>query len=165
MAGNECNFINNIKTKDIICPQCKELSKMKIENYRLTFYNCKNSHYVSDILLDDYFKSQYLENIEIKCDICNKKCFINNYFYNCYNCKLYLCQNCKLIHEQSHNIIFLFDKNNIILNLNKNNSIDNKQNTNKEKNNLKIILDKLNKNIKDILSKLKIWKFFINFIS
>jgi hypothetical protein len=35
---------NKIKSKNIICPICKENIKMDIKDYKINLYECKNGH-------------------------------------------------------------------------------------------------------------------------
>ena len=36
---------SNIKEpKDIVCPQCGEICRIKFENYKIKFFDCKNNH-------------------------------------------------------------------------------------------------------------------------
>ena len=42
---------NIIKSKVIICPNCKEKSCIKIKDYKVELYDCKNKHKINDILL------------------------------------------------------------------------------------------------------------------
>ena len=44
--------------------------------------------------------------INIKCNICNKNDYINNEFYICNNCKIFLCRKCKNNHNLSHRIYY-----------------------------------------------------------
>ena len=70
---NEQNKNNNIiKSKDIICPECKEKTMIKIKNYVIELYNCKNGHNINNILLDEYEKTQQLDISELTCDKCQK---------------------------------------------------------------------------------------------
>ena len=41
-----------IESKYIICPECKENIRIKIENYKIKLYDCKNKHEFNDILLE-----------------------------------------------------------------------------------------------------------------
>ena len=71
---NEENKNNNIiKSKDIICPKCKEKILIKINNYIIELYNCKNGHNINNILLDEYEKTQYIDISKIICDKCKEK--------------------------------------------------------------------------------------------
>ena len=40
-----------IKSKEIICPKCYEPCRIKIDNYKLELYGCKNNHIIKDILI------------------------------------------------------------------------------------------------------------------
>ena len=58
---NEENKNNNIiKSKDIICPECKEKIMIKIKDYIIELYDCKNGHNIKNILFDEYEKTQYI---------------------------------------------------------------------------------------------------------
>ena len=37
-----------VKSKNIICPRCGEISEIKIEDYRFTICGCKNKHNISN---------------------------------------------------------------------------------------------------------------------
>ena len=36
--------VSLIRSKNIICPKCGELIKMKIDNYKIKLFECKNNH-------------------------------------------------------------------------------------------------------------------------
>ena len=97
-----------IKSKYIICPKCGENCRIKIENYKIKLFDCKNGHSINNILLDDYEDIMNVDLSKIICDKCkviNKSNINNNEFYKCITCKKNLCPKCKLEHEQNHNII------------------------------------------------------------
>ena len=116
----------NIKSKEIICPICKESIKMNIFNYRIFLNECKNNHRINNILLKDFKNNQYINQNEIKCDSCKintKSKAYNNEFYICNTCKIYLCPLCKKVkHDKNHNIIkyeekyYICDKHNKLYN-------------------------------------------------
>ena len=60
-----------VKSKNIICPSCKENAKMKFKYYKITLYDCKNNHTINDILFDEFVKSQNIDLSKIKCNKCN----------------------------------------------------------------------------------------------
>ena len=96
------------KSKYIICPECKESSRILIDNYKIELYNCKNGHKTKDILINDFDKTQNIVETEIICQNCNKvnkSTSYNNIFFICFDCKKNLCQLCKSIHDKTHNII------------------------------------------------------------
>ena len=52
-----------IKSKDIICPECGEISKMDIIDYKIILFDCKNGHKIENILLDQFENTQ---NVDIE---------------------------------------------------------------------------------------------------
>ena len=105
----EINKNNNlIKSKFIICPECKEKTFIKIEDYRIELYNCKNNHKINDIILEKYEQTQLIDISNIKCDECkenNKSNTFNNEFFKCISCQKNLCPLCRYKHNKEHNII------------------------------------------------------------
>ena len=61
------------KSKDIICPQCKEPCRIKTENYKIKLYECINGHNNKDIKIKDYDNTQEINESQIKCDNCKLK--------------------------------------------------------------------------------------------
>ena len=107
------------KSKEIICPKCGDSINIKIKDYKILLYDCKNRHKIENILLDEFAKTQYINEENIICDNCkakNKSNTYNNIFYRCCACKMNLCPFCKPIHNQTHNIIN-YDKKNYICDL------------------------------------------------
>ena len=45
-----------IKSKEIICPECKESILIEIKDYKINLSKCKNGHEIKNILLKDYEK-------------------------------------------------------------------------------------------------------------
>ena len=73
-AENTNNIdINIIKSKDVICPECKENILINIKEYKINLNQCKNNHIKNNITLDEYEKIQKLDLSGIKCDKCNEK--------------------------------------------------------------------------------------------
>ena len=54
------------KSKDIICPQCKEPCRIKTENYKIQLYECINGHNNKDIKIKDYDNTQDINESQIK---------------------------------------------------------------------------------------------------
>jgi hypothetical protein len=110
----EKNNINeniiSINDKRILCPLCTESILIIIKNYKITLYNCKNGHKVTNILLDEYKDIQNLTKSDIICNKCQNINIIQNKFYRCLSCKENLCINCYGKHSKSHNIINYEDK-------------------------------------------------------
>ena len=101
------------KSEYIICPVCKESAKININDYMIDIFGCKNGHKYNKLSIKNYEKTQYYNEVEIKCDICkkvNKSISFKNIFYICLECKKNLCPICKEIHDKSHNIINYEDK-------------------------------------------------------
>ena len=48
------NNTNIIKSKDIICPICKEICIYEIKDHKIKLYRCKNVHIIDNIKLDDF---------------------------------------------------------------------------------------------------------------
>jgi len=96
------------KVKEVICPKCGENALIKIENYKITLFECKNGHTIDNILLNEYDNIQKNNQSNIKCDNCKEKDIkssFNNIFFTCISCKMKLCPLCKSIHDKTHNII------------------------------------------------------------
>ena len=105
---DEINKNNIIKNKYIKCPECKEDIRIKINDYKIKLYDCKNGHNIDNILLEEYENTQKIDISKIICNICNKnnKSNINNNeFYICNTCKINICPLCKSTHDKNHNII------------------------------------------------------------
>ena len=74
---NNNKFI--IKSKDIICPKCFESIKIKINNYKISLYNCINKHEIKDIPLDQFENTQNINQSKIICQNCNQNTKIDSY--------------------------------------------------------------------------------------
>ena len=106
--------INMIKSKDIICPICKEICIYEIKDHKIKLYGCKNGHIIDNIKLDDFNNKQNIDISQIICDKCkniSKSNTFNNEFFKCYECKMNLCPLCKSIHDKTHTIINYDNKN------------------------------------------------------
>jgi len=108
-----------IESKEIICPKCKENCIIKIKDFKIKLYNCKNNHEINNILLNEYNNIQNINELEIICNICknkNKYKSYNKQFYLCLICKKNICPLCKSIHDNNH-IIIDYDKKNYLCNV------------------------------------------------
>ena len=97
-----------IKSKDIICPKCKEPCRFAIDNYTIKLYDCNFNHITNNIKFDEFSKTQEREMPDIVCDSCkneNKEYSNDNEIYECLTCKEYLCFHCKQNQHLNHNII------------------------------------------------------------
>ena len=74
IIGNNNNIdiiVNLIISKYIKCPKCKENIRIKIEDYKIELYDCKNNHNINNILLEEYENTQKIDISKIICHICN----------------------------------------------------------------------------------------------
>ena len=97
-----------ILSKEIICPECKENIRINIINYKIKLFECKNGHNIDNILLNEFYNTQYIDQSKIECNKCkeiNKLNSYNNIFYKCNKCNINLCPLCKLNHDKIHKII------------------------------------------------------------
>ena len=102
------NNKNIIKSKNVICPRCKESVKMDIKDYKINLKEFKNGHSIENILLNVFEGTQNIDLRIIVCDICNNldkiKSFYN-IFFKCLTCKKNICTLCLSNHDQNHKII------------------------------------------------------------
>jgi len=104
---------DNIKeSKEIICPKCNENILIKIDEYKIYLFNCKNNHEKNNILLNEYENNIDISKIICNnCKIKNKSNTDNNEFYRCNTCKINICPLCKSSHNKEHIIINYDNKN------------------------------------------------------
>lgn len=106
-------------SKYIICPKCKENSRLSIEKYRIKLYDCKNGHKYENILFKDFEQMQKIDESKIICNICkntNKSNTYNHIFNKCISCGNLICPLCKSLHDKSH-IIVNYEEKDFICNL------------------------------------------------
>ena len=97
-----------IKSKDIICPKCREPCRITLEDCTIKLFGCINNHITSGIGLLKFPKTQKINISKIICDKCkinNKGDSTDHKFYKCLTCKKNLCILCKVTHQSDHNII------------------------------------------------------------
>ena len=102
------------KSNDIICPECKEICRYEIKDYKIKLYDCNQGHIKENIKFNEFENIQSYDISQIKCDKCKNKNKINtfnNEFYICYECKMNLCPLCKSTHDKTHSIINYDNKN------------------------------------------------------
>ena len=105
---------NSINYKNIICPECGENAQIKIEDFKINLFGCKNGHNIKNISLENFEKTQELNNSKIICDQCKKNNKSNNNeFFYCSTCKMNVCSSCKINHDKNHDIIDYEKKKNI----------------------------------------------------
>ena len=92
-----------VQSKDIICPECKELCLFTTENCHIKLFNCINNHTTRGIKFTDFNKSQEIDISKIVCGICknsNKGHTTNYEFYFCLTCKQNVCVLCQNTQEK-----------------------------------------------------------------
>ena len=94
------------KSKEIICPECKEDANISFRNYKISF-KCENGHDLNNFYFEEFDKTQMIDISKIICDKCQKKKSetFNKLFYRCNSCKMNLCPLCQKKHDKTHNII------------------------------------------------------------
>ena len=102
--GTDDDSINYRKSDYVICPNCKENAFISINNFNISIKDCPSDHKTEDIHLNEFDKTQYIDQSKIKCDRCqNLKCdTVENKFFICNTCKQNLCPSCKDNHDKSH---------------------------------------------------------------
>ena len=98
-------YLNELTSNFIICPKCGENAKIRIQNYKISIYDCKNRHEINDILFNKYEDCQKEASSKIVCNICNNTNMSEVYFYKCLTCDKNICEICKSKHERKHEII------------------------------------------------------------
>ena len=102
-----------IKSKEIICPHCHENCRIRLKNYSINLFDCKNRHETNNIPFELFEDTQIIDESKIICNICsknNKNKSFNKKFYFCFECKKNICPLCKGIHNKSHIIIDYEDR-------------------------------------------------------
>ena len=105
-----------IKPSQIVCPGCKDIALIKLDNYKISI-NCKRNHNIKNIFLKNFEKSQRIDESKIICNKCeqrNKNKSYNKEFFTCTNCNKNLCPLCMPAHKREnkeHSIINYDQKN------------------------------------------------------
>jgi len=97
-----------IKSKEIVCPRCRESILFSINDYMITLNGCKNKHTTKDLSFTDFESTQYIDESKIVCGKCknkNKAESSKRLFYRCFTCKMNLCVLCNSTHDKDHNIV------------------------------------------------------------
>ena len=108
---NEINLQEDINLKiseHIICPKCKKMSEIDINNFKINIKNCDNNHSINGLYMNDFINTQYIEESKNICHECgkseneliskNKK--ENMKLLQC-SCGILICQSCFPIHKES----------------------------------------------------------------
>ena len=105
---NQNNINSQVKSKEIICKNCFENCRISINDYKVILYECKNSHKINNILLDEFNNTQMINESNIICSDCRTNNKFNSYnkqFYKCLTCEQNLCLLCNQKHNKNHKII------------------------------------------------------------
>ena len=108
------NIENMIKSKEIICPKCKEQTFIKLHDYLINLEDCENGHNLNELSIKDFKNSQNIDMTKIICNFCKDKNMSNTYqneMHFCYTCGNYLCPLHKSNHDQMHKIVKFEEKN------------------------------------------------------
>ena len=76
LENDEDNENNLKQSKDVICPIYNEICLINFNDYKITFSNCKNGHWFTKIMVDEFFDFQKIDESKIisdKCVVENKK--------------------------------------------------------------------------------------------
>ena len=107
------------ESKHIICPKCKNMSEIDINNFKITLKNCIYNHNMSGFFMNDFVNTQYVDESQIKCKYCNKTEYElpsddnnsnNNKLLLC-SCKTIICQECLPKHNEENEKDKKSDKN------------------------------------------------------
>ena len=81
------------KSRYIICPKCKENTRIYVNNFKITLQNCKNMHKIENLTINEYEKSQMINESKIICHVCktDKSHIYNNKLKFCLVCQNNLC--------------------------------------------------------------------------
>ena len=113
ISVNEKNEITekmepNLKISEhIICPKCKCMSEININNFKISITNCNNNHSIPGIYMSDFINTQYIEESSIICHVCKKSIkellSLNDKDKNelliC-SCGITICQSCFQVHKE-----------------------------------------------------------------
>ena len=63
----------SLKVSDhIICPRCKFMSEIDINNFKIYITNCNNNHSMPGLFMNDFITTQYIDESRIICFECKK---------------------------------------------------------------------------------------------
>ena len=93
-----------VKSNYIICPQCNENAFISIKDFNISISGCKSGHKTENIQINEFSKTQFVDQSKIKCDKCqiSKGEIPINQFFVCNTCNQNLCPKCKGEHDTSH---------------------------------------------------------------
>ena len=96
----------------IICPECKNLARIKFYNDIILVQKCIKKHKFQFLDINEFIYTQFINEESIKCDICDNNKSFYDIFYIC-SCGKYICSLCYTYHDEKHkkikyNDIFYF---------------------------------------------------------
>ena len=95
----------NKKINQILCPICKELAFLKINNDKIIINHLFNKdNHSSDLNVNEFIKNLYNDESNIECHECGNTKNLYNKFFKC-SCGKNICPLCKIFHDKVHNII------------------------------------------------------------
>ena len=109
-SDNKINPGTNLKISEhIICPKCKNMSEIEINNFKISIKNCNNNHSMPGLYMNDFINTQFIEEKDLACNECkkteeellklnNKK----NKILLC-SCGIIVCQSCYELHKENIN--------------------------------------------------------------
>ena len=98
----------SLKVSDhIICPRCKYMSEIVINNFKIYITNCNNNHSMPGLFMNDFITTQYLDESRIICFECkktqkelhNSQESEHNKLLMC-SCGISICQSCFQTHKE-----------------------------------------------------------------
>ena len=94
----------SLKVSDhIICPRCKFMSEIDINNFKIFLTNCNNNHSMPGLYMNDFITTQYIDESRIICYECKKPKkelqLSSNQLLMC-SCGIPICQSCLEKHKE-----------------------------------------------------------------
>ena len=122
----------------ILCPECSEPCRILLRDYKITLSDCKNNHRRENISLAE-FEEIKKKKVQKKFNICETHNL--NYEKYCEDCKKNICNKCEEEHKE-HKLKIIKE------------IIPNKNEIKKNAERLKYYINNTKENIKDIINKL-----------
>ena len=100
----------SLKVSDhIICPKCKFMSEIDINNFKIYIKNCNNNHSMPGLFMNDFITTQYVDESRIICQECKKSEkelllpneIDSNQLLMC-SCGIPICKSCYQIHKDKN---------------------------------------------------------------
>ena len=66
------DYLKFHESNHIICPKCKGISEIDINNFKISIKNCNFNHTMPYLFLNDFINTQFVDESQIKCKYCNK---------------------------------------------------------------------------------------------